>query len=111
MLSFGFCKGLDKFFRGKDSDWNVFDFVVVTSMLAEQIMNLVVSENDTLGWVRMLRTVRLFRLLRVLRVLRVLSAFSEFRVLIASTKSGLEANHRRLFCRYCYFSCDCSKRE
>ncbi|CAE8674432.1 unnamed protein product [Polarella glacialis] len=62
--------------------WNILDFTLVSSAVAEELAKLVASRNGSSGSLASLRILRLMRLVRVARILRVLRFFSELRVMV-----------------------------
>uniref|UniRef100_A0A7S4T520 EF-hand domain-containing protein n=1 Tax=Alexandrium monilatum TaxID=311494 RepID=A0A7S4T520_9DINO len=82
-----------RFFRGQDSNWNIFDLVVVTFTLLEFILDQsfpVVDDTKTNG-ISMLRVIRILRIVRVARVIRVVRFFRELRMMVYSVMSSLQS--------------------
>lgn len=65
------------FFFGQEWRWNIFDFVLVLSALAEEIL-------DSIGPVGFLRVFRGLRMLRVLRLVRVFRVMRDLRLMVCS---------------------------
>lgn len=67
------------FFFGEDKYWNLFDFVVVSLQVVEQVT-----------WhVHALRALRVLRIIRVIRIVRVLHLFEELHFIVASITKTL----------------------
>jgi len=88
-----------RFFYMSGWQWNVFDCVLITLQLCEQIMLAVLpadeqSDGQALVGVNdfsAARVVRLLRLIRVLRVARVLQGISELRILVVSILNSVKS--------------------
>lgn len=74
------------FFTMKGWRWNVFDFVVVTLQVTEQVCYALVPLNMSL--MRMLRVLRLIRIMRLIRVLRLIE---ELRTMVSSVVSSMKS--------------------
>eukprot|EP00929_Paragymnodinium_shiwhaense_P065245 TRINITY_DN32727_c0_g1_i1.p1 TRINITY_DN32727_c0_g1~~TRINITY_DN32727_c0_g1_i1.p1 ORF type:complete len:736 (-),score=189.06 TRINITY_DN32727_c0_g1_i1:197-2404(-) len=67
------------------SGWNVFDTVVVTSALLEEVTKYAPSDADSpMGKLSAIRVLKVLKLLRALRIIRVVRAFRELRIVISS---------------------------
>eukprot|EP00440_Ansanella_granifera_P037803 gb/GFBE01041009.1/.p1 GENE.gb/GFBE01041009.1/~~gb/GFBE01041009.1/.p1 ORF type:complete len:321 (+),score=59.66 gb/GFBE01041009.1/:1-963(+) len=64
--------------------WNLFDFILVSVQIAEEILTLIQVDayNDGMGNATLLRSIRLLRAVRVLRVLRVALMAQDLRLLV-----------------------------
>jgi len=73
------------FFCNNDMGWNIFDTVLVSFALFDQVFTAVMSNNGSGGNELMfMRTLRVLKLARVLRGLRVIKVFDELRLMVRS---------------------------
>jgi len=78
-------EGFRHFWASREWAWNLFDLVVVTMMLFEQVLFWVVQiSNSTLSQMSAVRVLRVVRVVRVVRVIRVLKFFKELRMMLHS---------------------------
>eukprot|EP00928_Gymnodinium_smaydae_P031275 TRINITY_DN22_c0_g2_i1.p1 TRINITY_DN22_c0_g2~~TRINITY_DN22_c0_g2_i1.p1 ORF type:complete len:732 (+),score=185.01 TRINITY_DN22_c0_g2_i1:301-2196(+) len=70
-----------RFFCGPDWKWNLFDVVLLSSSVAEEIV-----QGFTLTFFRILRG---FKMVRVLRIMRVMRFFRELRLMVVSILQSL----------------------
>jgi hypothetical protein len=81
-----------RFLRGKDKGWNLFDLVIVTSGVIEEVVQWIIlltsdcqSDNGGIGaGIDALRIIRVLRLIRLARVIRVMHNFTELRIMVRS---------------------------
>lgn len=83
--------GCETFWRGSESSWNIFDFVIVVISLAETAVDLwaKAAATDGSSSIRLVRALRLARTLRSVRVIRLFRFFSPLRGLLLSIMSTM----------------------
>jgi hypothetical protein len=74
------------FIFGELQVWNIFDTVVVSCQVVEQMMTFIMD--CTSAKLTTLRSLRLLRIIRVVRVVRVLHLFEELRQIVGSMMSS-----------------------
>lgn len=81
-----------KFFYMSGWQWNVFDLVIISVQVIEQIMTAVLIEDEFLmsnfSATRVIRTLKLIRLLRIARVLHIIG---ELRILLISIVNSVRS--------------------
>lgn len=77
-------KGGD-YWIGPDAKWNIFDFLVAFSQLADSLIQLVQQSHGNI----FISTIRMLRLVRIVRVARVAVAMKELRALITSISASM----------------------
>ena len=68
----------------------MFDFIVVSIQLVEQIVGQGLQDSGLPVTVSVLRTLRILRLMRIIRVVRLLRYFSELRTIISAIAGSMK---------------------
>jgi len=79
-----------RFFTMKGWPWNIFDLVVVTLQLVEQVSHVLRWVNIHMN-VSVIRTCRVLRLIRITRLIRVVRLVQELRMLVASILNSFKS--------------------
>lgn len=64
-----------RFFLGKDKGWNIFDTIIVTSAILEEVLQIGTSTT-------VIRILRILRLVRIIRFIKVMRIFSDLRAMV-----------------------------
>merc|ERR1711939_779543 len=86
-----------EYFISNEQSWNLFDFFLVLSNVADHMVQSVIDEEanadgDSSGANFMfLRVLRVLRLMRLARIVRVLRFFEVLRIMISEIVSGLRS--------------------
>jgi len=75
-----------------DWSWNLFDSVVVLTMVSERILRLAYDGSvEQLSKVSMLRIMRVVRVVRIMHVIRVMKFFRELRMMVMSIMRSIKS--------------------
>eukprot|EP00913_Durusdinium_trenchii_P017499 g16443.t1 len=86
--------GFRRFYCGPDWKWALFDTVVVSLQLFDEIITLAVGDDSAAGSqgnLGFMRVVRVLRLLRILRLVRILQFVNELRTMVMSVASSMRS--------------------
>lgn len=83
--------GARQFFCGRDSYWNVFDFVIVSVSIGETLIEMLILTSSSVdsAHLRVLRFLRVARALRSIRVMRLVHYIGALRTLVFSIVSTM----------------------
>lgn len=88
--------GFSSFFCGPGLRWNLFDTVIVSMMLIDELFQdicplLHMFQGSSKSTVSILRIMRIFRIVRIFRLARVLHQFGELRMLVVCISDALRS--------------------
>jgi len=88
------------FFKGSNARWNLFDALVVTTAVIEELFKVISMERSLASNMTFLRVMRLLKLVRVVRIVRVIRVFRELRVMMLSIISTMRTLLWTLICLF-----------
>ncbi|CAJ1406578.1 unnamed protein product, partial [Effrenium voratum] len=89
------------FFRGPERGWNIFDMVLISAQVVDQVISTTViiqaggfdglDLSQLTDETILLRALRIFRLLRILRILRIMHISGELQAIMTAVAKGMRS--------------------